>query len=224
MEIAVFINDLNQIQPFFSAGVVEIYSDQNNQWECINQIPFDMTVQSDLADIQMKVGMLTSEFGNCKLLITDVIKPLPTALLQEKGIGVWKFNGLFLITLLDFIKAEVNKVLHERERKKHLGPTLEGSVEEANYTINLIPLLSEDRSLNSMDILIPFMKTTNFRKLQITCSHLPKWFMGALEPLRLKADIVETETDLIVATVSPLEWTDDIRFRKRVVIPGQGGC
>lgn len=224
MKIGVFLNDYNHILPFYSSGIVEIYSDAHSDWQCINQIPFDLTEQRDLADVQLKVNMLTSEFDDCKLLITDAIKPLAMALLQEKGIGVWKSRGHFVTTLLDHIKAELNKVLEDREHKKNMGPTLIGPENEAKYEINLIPLLSQDRSLNSMDILIPFLKTTNFKELRITCSHLPKWFNGAIESLKLEASVAEPEPNLMVATVKPVVWTDDIRYRKRVIIPGMRGC
>ena len=223
MKIAVFINDYSQILPFYSSGIIEIYTDGESNWECINQIPFDMSYQRDLADVQLKINLLTSEFEECNLLIVENIKGLPTALLQEKGIGIWKFSGLFLPELLDFVKKELEKAL-EKPGKVIVRPTLIGSEEEAEYEVDLISLLNENRGLNSMDILIPFMKETNFKKLQIRCSHLPKWFNGALEPLQLRADIAEPEPDLIIITVSSLAWTDDIRFRKRAVIPGIGGC
>ena len=222
MKIAVFLNEHSQVLPFYSFGIVEIYSDDGSNWNCINQIPFDMTYQKDLADVQLKVNMLTSEFEDCNLLIVETIKGLPTALLQEKGIGIWKFGGLFLPELLDFVKNELVKVLVKPE-KVVISPVLTGSEEEAEYEIDLVSLLNENCGLNSMDILIPFMKETNFKKLQIRCSHLPKWFGKVLESFQLVSKLEEIEPELFKATVSPVHWGENVSFRQSIHIPGMGG-
>ena len=224
MKIAVFIDEYSHILPFYSSGIVEIYSDDKSTWECINQIPFDMSYQRDLADVQLKISMLTSEFEDCNLLIAENIKGLPSALLQEKGIGVWKFSGLFLPELLDFVKKELEKALVKPE-KIIVRPVLIGNEEDAEYEIDLVLLLGENSGLNSMDILIPFMKETNFKKLQIRCSHLPKWFNKVLESFQLVSKTEEIEPDLYKATVSPVRWGEDISFRQSIYIPGMGdGC
>jgi len=222
MKIAVFIDEYSHILPFYSSGIVEIYSDDKSTWECINQIPFDMSYQRDLADVQLKISMLASEFEDCNLLIAENIKGLPSALLQEKGIGVWKFSGLFLPELLDFVKKELEKALVKPE-KIIVRPVLIGNEEDAEYEIDLVLLLGENSGLNSMDILIPFMKETNFKKLQILCSHLPKWFDRVLEPFQLVSKLEEIENDLYKATVIPLHWSDDVSFRLSIHIPGMGG-
>jgi Fe-only nitrogenase accessory protein AnfO len=223
MKIAVFVNEHSHILPFYSFGLVEIYSDDELGWNSINQIPFDMTHQKDLADVQLKVNMLTSEFEGCNLLIVENIKGLPTALLQEKGIGVWKLGGLFTPEILDFVRKEIVKAIVKPE-KIVIRPALIGREEDAEYEIDLVPLLSENRTLNSMDILIPFMKETNFNKLTITCSHLPKWFNKVIEAFSLVAALEESEPDLLIATVSPVNLGEDISFRKNIRIPGMGGC
>lgn len=223
MKIAVFVNEHSYILPFYSFGLVEIYSDDESTWNCINQIPFDLERQKDLADVQLKMNMLISEFEDCNLLIVENIKGLPTALLQERGIGVWKLGGLFLPEMLDFVRKELTKAITKPE-KVVIRPALIGREEDAEYEIDLILLLSENRMLNSMDILIPFMKETNFRKLTITCSHLPKWFNRVIEVLNLVAELEELEPDRLRAIVSPINPGDDVSFRKNIRIPGMGGA
>lgn len=222
MKIAVFLNEYGHILPFYSSGIVEIYSDDESKWDCINQIPFDMTVQRDLTDVQLKINLLTSEFEDCNLLIVDNIKGLPSALLQEKGIGVWKSNGLFLPELFDFVRKELLKALVKPE-KTVVSPVLIGSKEEAEYEIDLVSVLGSNCGLNSMDILIPFMKETYFKKLQITCSHLPKWMDKVLESYHLLLNVEKLNPVLFKATVSPVNSGEDIAFRKSIWIPGMGG-
>ena len=222
MKIAVFINEYNHILPFYSSGIVEVYTDDTSNWECMNQIPFDMSYQKDLADVQLKLSMLTSEFDDCRLIIVDNIKGLPAALLQEKGIGIWKFSGLFLPELLDFVKKELEKALVKPD-KIIISPVLTGCEQDAEYEIDLTSLHGKNSGLNSMDILIPFMKETNFRELHIRCSHVPKWFNKVLELFQLDLKLEEIAPNLLKATVSPVRWVEDISFRQSIYIPGMGG-
>ena len=222
MKIAVFIDEYSHILPFYSSGIVEIYSYDEEKWECIDQIPFDMSYQRDLADVQLKINMLTSEFEDCNLLIVENIKGLSLALLQEKVVGIWKFSGLFLAELLDFVKKELEKALVKPE-KIIISPVLIGNEEEAEYEIDLVSVLGGNSGLNSMDVLIPFMKETNFRKLQISCAHLPKWFDRVLEAFQLVSKLEEQESELFKVTVCPVHWNDDVSFRKSIRIPGMGG-
>jgi len=223
MKIAVFINEYNQILPFYSSGIVEIYSNEDSKWECINQIPLDMNYQRDLADVQLKISMLTSEFEDCNLLIVENIKRLPLALLAEKGVGVWEFNGLFLPELLNHVKTELEKAL-SKNVKKEIVPTLVGDERDAEYEIDLASILRNDRSQNSMNILVPFLRHTNFQKLTIACEHLPKWFNRAVETLQLVAVVDKTPDGLLVATVTPAIIEDDISYRRQINLPGLSGC
>ncbi|MBP1617931.1 MAG: Nitrogenase iron-iron accessory protein AnfO [Bacteroidetes bacterium] len=222
MKIAVFLDDKEQIIPFYSSGIIEIYSDEESEWECVNQIPLDLTVQKDLVDVQVKVQLLASEFEDCNLLVVENIKGLPLVLLQEAGIGIWKASGKFSPEMFHFVKEKLEKAIKAQE-KKVVRPTLVGNEQEAEYEIDMIPLLSGDRSLNSIDILVPFIQETNFKKLQIVCSHLPKWFNKALEEFALTSKLEEMEPDVLRVTVNPIDWSDDISFRKQVHIPGMGG-
>lgn len=221
MKIAAFLNYEGHIQPFYSSGSVAIYSSNGSEWECVNQIPFDVSLENSLSDIQMKIKLLVSEFDGCNLFILETIKGLPLALLQESGVGVWKSPGLLSAELLDHARLEVGEIMKARE-KKVVRPSLVGSVQDAEYEIDMISLLT-DRSLNSKDILIPFMKDTNFKKLTITCNHLPKWFGSALEGFHLMSVSEELESGVLEVTVNPLNPDENISFRKRIILPGIGG-
>lgn len=221
MKIAAFLNDEGRILPFYSSGVVVIYSYNQQVWECVNHIPFEVSIGNSLGDIQMKIKLLASEFEACNLLILEKVKGLPLALLQESGIGVWKSPGYLSVELLNHVKTELEKTLKSSE-KKVVRPALVGEAQDGAYEIDMIPLLA-DRSLNSMDILVPFMKETNFRKLTITCNHLPKWFKSALEGFHLTSVSEESEPGILRVTVNPLNPDENISFRKRIVLPGLSG-
>lgn len=222
MKFAVFIDDKKQILPFYSSGIIEIYSDDESDWRCIKQIPFDFTIQKNLLDIQVKVKSLISKLEDSILLIVENMKGVPLSILQENGIGVWKASGEFFVDMFDLVQMKLTAALKAQE-KKVLSPKLIGDKADAAYGIDLIALLQDDRSLNSIDILVPFIKETNFKNLQIRCSHLPKWMRQAVEEFQLTYQLEELETDVLNVTLKPAQWQKDISFRKYVRIQGAGG-
>ena len=192
MKIAVFINENGYVLPFSASGVVELYSDDLGEWQCVNQIPFDLSNALAINDIRLRTKMLVSEFEDCEMLVIESIKGLAKVILEEFRVGTWQFKGIFLFRLLDKIKDELLKVKAE-QIKEVVSPTLVGNEVDAIYEINLGAILDSDCGLNSREILIPFMQNTSFRKLTIDCNHAPKWFEMTMCLLKLKYDITETE-------------------------------
>lgn len=67
-------------------------------------------------------------------------------------------------------------------------PVLIGDISEGRYSINLAEILDENPALNSRQILMPVLKETSFKKLEIVCDHLPRWFNNELRNLQLTAE------------------------------------
>lgn len=63
-----------------------------------------------------------------------------------------------------------------------------GNNSDGYYKINLAEVLRNDLGLNSRQVLIPFMETTAFKKLEIFCDHLPRWFLWEIEHLNLRKE------------------------------------
>jgi Fe-only nitrogenase accessory protein AnfO len=222
MKIAVFINEYGNVLPFFSSGVVELYSDDSGEWQCVNQIPFDLDNMVGINDMNMRIRMLASEFEDCEMLVIENIKGLAKVILEEFKIGIWQFKGIFLFRLLDKIKDELLKA-KETQTKNIVTPVLVGEAADAVYEINLGVILDNDCGLNSREILIPFIQNTNFRKLTIDCNHTPKWFEAIMCLLQLKYEITETEDSPIRIVVEPFDFEAGITERQRIHVEKEGG-
>ncbi|MBB3103625.1 Fe-only nitrogenase accessory protein AnfO [Azomonas macrocytogenes] len=61
-------------------------------------------------------------------------------------------------------------------------------IEEGYYRIDLENVLKKDKTLNSRLVLIPFMEKNLFRKFEILCDHVPRWFSHKLDELNLIAE------------------------------------
>jgi len=67
-------------------------------------------------------------------------------------------------------------------------PVLIGDKTEGRYVINLAEILQDNPALNSRQVLIPALEGIRFKKLEILCDHIPRWFHNELRNLQLTAE------------------------------------
>jgi len=60
------------------------------------------------------------------------------------------------------------------------------SLGNGRYRINLAYILASDSSLNSKQVLVPFMAEVAFKQLEVLCDHPPRWFARELYKLDLR--------------------------------------
>jgi Fe-only nitrogenase accessory protein AnfO len=68
-------------------------------------------------------------------------------------------------------------------------PVLIGDITEGHYSINLAEILQDNPALNSRQVLIPALEEKTFKKLEIICDHIPRWFNNELRNLKLTAEL-----------------------------------
>ena len=218
MKIAVFVDKFGTVLPFFSSGVVEIYSDESGKWKCIHQVTMDISSEPGMQEVLRNVRMLVSEFDGCNLLVVQNVQGIAGSYLSDYQIGVWKFKGLFLEEdLLHHIRQEVEKAISERQQNQVVvAPVLVGKEEDAVYELDLATLLDCDASLSSRAVLIPFFQNTNFRELIIICKQSPKWLEQSLELLQLSSVFDELGDGLICLIVTPHDFETGLEVRKAI--------
>lgn len=59
---------------------------------------------------------------------------------------------------------------------------------EGYYQLNLEQVLKDHKSLNSRQVLLPFLEGTVFQQFDILCDHVPRWLSHKLEELNLMAE------------------------------------
>jgi Fe-only nitrogenase accessory protein AnfO len=83
-----------------------------------------------------------------------------------------------------------------RHAPKDLGQSIPqplpvGDVAFGQYQFNLAEVLQKNPTLNSREVLIPFLEKRAFQKLEIICDHLPRWFEMKADQLMLQTDYEE---------------------------------
>jgi len=218
MKIALFVDKYGTVLPLFSSGVVEIYSDENGKWECINQVLLDLSSGPGMNEVLSKVRMLVSEFDGCNLLVIENVQGIVRSYLSDFRIGIWKYKGLFLNEdLLNHIKMEVELAILERQQNQLLtAPVPVGKEADTIYELDLATLLECDASLSSRSVLIPFFQSTNFRELNIICRQSPKWLEQSMELLQLSSVFDDLGDGLFCLTITPVDFETGLVIRKAV--------
>ena len=220
MKIAIFVDRYGTVLPFFSLGVVEIYSDESGAWKCINQVPMDLSSEPGMNEVLSAVRMLASELDDCNLLVLENIQGIVRSYLSDYKIGIWKFKGLFLDeNLLNHIKLEVEKTVLEHQLKQVIAaPLLVGREEDAVYELDLATLIDCDASLSSRAVLLPFFQQINFCELIIVCRQSPKWLEQSMELLQLSSVFDDLGDGVICLTVTPVDYETGLEIRRAVPV------
>jgi Fe-only nitrogenase accessory protein AnfO len=218
MKIAVFIDKNGTVLPFYASGMVEIYSNGSGTWECIKQIPMDMSSRLTMNDILHNIRRMVIAFEDCNLLVIEKVQGIVRSYLSDFQIGTWTVKGLFLgEDMLDHIRQEVEKAILEKKQVPAVAfPVLTGKEEDAVYEIDLTTLTDCDALLNLHEMLISFFKSINFRKLIIACRQSPQWLEQTLVLFKLSSISEELSEGLIRTTVIPDDFETGLSVRWEV--------
>ena len=207
MKIAVLTDTEGNTLSFYESGFVKLFSNEKGMWNCIEEFHFELNEEKGLAEIQRCIRSLLSRLQECRTVMVKFIKGVPLSILKESGVSVWKVDGSPL-AFFEHIREEEEKIKVEHlESIKPLlpEPLPVGDKKHGIYAIDLVHLQAKGAGFNSKDVLLPFFQNRVFRKLEVVCEHLPKWFEKEFASLKLQFRIEESNDDLCHAIVSPIE-------------------
>jgi len=97
------------------------------------------------------------------------------------------------LDVLDSVKKEMLEVIEEQQEKPckfDIVQFLEPGMYKGDFCLNMEEILSKNPQLTSKKILIPYLKNGDFNRLDVICSHVPKWFDKDFGVLGLKYETV----------------------------------
>ena len=204
MKIAIFMDSNGETLPFGESGTVELYDRDGEDWYCINCIPFKPDRAMNLNLLRQCIYKMASQLDDCKLLVVKKTHGIFKAILEEElGMHVLTFDGSPLESL-DQIREQREKELIAAAASvcsrpcggngaAEMHPVPVGNADRKLYRINLAEVQKKNTSLNSKEILLPFLQERNFRELEIICIHPPKWLDDALRTFCLTMKTEERE-------------------------------
>jgi Fe-only nitrogenase accessory protein AnfO len=188
MNIAAFINANGEVADFYEEGRICLFEKASESWSRASEIPLSITPSMRLSEIKTALRETVAQLQGCEVFLLRDLRGLPRVILEEQGFRVWKSEG----PLKDQLE---NVLLREQDRSADVAPTatvpgpeLVGDTADDCYRVDLIELLQTGAPHVSHEILMPFFETVAFRRLEIVCDHIPRWFSSELAQLGLRME------------------------------------
>jgi Fe-only nitrogenase accessory protein AnfO len=195
MKIATLVDEDGNTLSFGEPGIVKLYGSVNNAWHCIREIRFNPSDKMNLSRIRPCIYELAARLDDCKTFVMRRAPGIFNAILEEElNIRVWAMDGCPLDAFPQ-IKEQTEAAIN-REPKgcascrgtEKILPAPVGDINSGLFQINLIEIQQKNCSLNSQEILLPFLEQKkDFIELEMICLHIPKWLHKEnLEKLKIE--------------------------------------
>jgi len=212
MKIAVFVDTNGDTLSFDSSGMVLIYESNHSDWQCIHKVPFCIDKEMDLADIRKSIYKIAPDLFGCKAFVAKRRMGIFNAIFEEElHIRLFAIEGYpvpFLDNIRETLRTEIieaiNQIELNKQKKECLDPVLVGDFSNGCYQINLVNVQEKNASMNSKEILLPFLENKSFSELEVICLHVPKWFDKELHNIGLGVFKVEWKDAYCHAFVHPV--------------------
>ncbi|EIQ02156.1 Fe-only nitrogenase accessory protein AnfO [Opitutaceae bacterium TAV1] len=201
MKIAAYVNEEGKAVSFNARGMVRIYKRRSGIWVNMTGFPLELRRDAGLAEFQAAFTHMIARLEDCRIFIVDEIRGVPCAILDSMGFRLWQVAGPVL-EQLDLVAGKTQEEA-DNATSASRAPVPVGDPRDGFYRLNLRQVLRSDASLNSRQVLIPFLEAGAFRKLEVLCDHTPRWMEKELERLHLRADSEDWETSGVRITLSP---------------------
>ncbi|QTF07221.1 Fe-only nitrogenase accessory protein AnfO [Brenneria izadpanahii] len=202
MKIAVFINQNGNIAPLFEPGKVKLFSRCDDRWQAAGEIPFTLNYDMSLSEIRTRTLTLLEEMPGCHHFVARQIQGALLAWFDGMGVTMWQFTGI-PEDCLAVIYSSVKQVQRATAVPAAAETFIQAGERDGEYHIDLIAALAGDARLTSKQLLIPFLQSHTFTRLNVTCDHLPKWFEQKLPALNLAVDVEKQRQGRLCAVIHP---------------------
>lgn len=192
MKIAVVENDNQKTSSIFEPGFIVIYEEDGREWKVLNRFENKVCNAKGMAAVRTAVADTIKQLDDVKVIVASEIPGIASGTFQAAGFDIFLVENSVL-TILDSIKKEMLEAIEECQKeppKFDITQFLEPGVSKGDFSINIEEIMFKNPDLTSKKILIPYLKNGEFNRLDVICSHLPKWFVTNLGALGFEYEIV----------------------------------
>ena len=185
MKIAIVESNNQEPNSIFEPGFVVTYKEGGGEWKVQNRFENKICNAKGIAAVRVAVADTVRQLGDVKIVVASEIPGITFGTFQAAGFDVFLVENSAL-DVLDSVKKEMLEVIEERQekpRKFDVMQFLETCMNKGDFRLNMKEILPKNPQLTSKSILIPYLKNGEFDRLDVICSHVPKWFnkdLGAL--------------------------------------------
>lgn len=192
MKIAVVENENQKASSIFEPGFIAIYEEDCGEWKVLNRFENKVYNAKGMAAVRTAIADTIKQLGDVKIIVASEIPGIASGTFQAAGFDIFLVEDSVL-NILDSIKKEMLEAIEERKKeppKFDIMQFLEPGVSKGDFSINIEDIMFKNPDLTSKKILIPYLKSGEFNRLDIICSHIPKWFVTDLGTMGFEYEIV----------------------------------
>ncbi len=192
MKIAVVENNDQKTSSIFEPGFIVIYEEDGGEWKVLNRFENKVCNAKGIAAVRMAVADTIKQLGDVKIVVASEIPGIAFGTFQAAGFEIFLVENSAL-DVLDSVKKEMLEIIEERKEKPRefdIMQFLEPGMNKGDFSLNMEEILLKNPELTSKKILIPYLKNGEFNRLDVICSHIPKWFNIDLGVLGFEYEIV----------------------------------
>jgi Fe-only nitrogenase accessory protein AnfO len=178
LKIAVVENNNQKTSSIFEPGFIAIYEEEGGEWKVLNRFENKVCNAEGIAAVRMAVADTIKQLGDVKIVLASEIPGIAFGTFQAAGFEIFLVENNTL-DVLDSIKKEMLEVIEERKEKTRefdIMQFLEPETNKVDFCLNMEEILLKNPELTSKKILIPYLRKGEFNRLDVICSHIPKWF------------------------------------------------
>lgn len=182
MKIAVVENGKQQTSSIFEPGFISTYEENGGEWKVLNRFENKVCNAKGMAAVRMALADIVKQLGDVKIIVASEIPGIASGTFQAAGFDIFLVENSVL-EVLDSIEKEMLYAIEERQKEPHtfdIMEYLEPGINKGDFSINIEEIMFKNPELTSKKILIPYLKNGGFNRLDVICSHIPKWFVTDL--------------------------------------------
>ncbi|HWQ45150.1 MAG TPA: Fe-only nitrogenase accessory protein AnfO [Methanosarcina barkeri] len=192
MKIAVVESSNQKTSSIFEPGFVATYENDCGEWKVMNRFENKVCNAKGIAAVRMAVADTIKQLDDVKIVVASEIPGVAFGIFEAAGFEIFLVKNCAL-DVLDSVKKEMLEVIEEQQEKPckfDIVQFLEPGMYKGDFCLNMEEILSKNPQLTSKKILIPYLKNGEFNRLDVICSHVPKWFDKDFGVLGLKYETV----------------------------------
>lgn len=194
MKISVVESNDQKTSSIFEPGFIVTYEEDGGEWKVLNRFENKVCSAKSIAAVRMAVEDTIKQLDNVKIVVASEIPGIASGIFEVAGFDIFLVEKSGF-DVLDSVKKEMGEIIEKQQEKLSkfdIMQFLEPGMNKDDFCLNMEKILSKNPQLTSKKILLPYLKNGEFNRLDVICSHIPKWFTTNLRVLGFEYETVNS--------------------------------
>lgn len=194
LKISVVESNNQKTSSIFEPGFIVTYEEHGEEWKVLNRFENKVCNAKSIAAVRKAVEDTIKKLDNVKIMVASEIPGIACGIFEVAGFEIFLVEKSGF-DVLDSVKKEMVEIIEEQQEKPSkfdIMQFLEPGMNKGDFCLNMGKILSKNPHLTSKKILLPYLKNGKFNRLDVICSHIPKWFTKDLSVLGFEYETVNS--------------------------------